>query len=78
MFAKHGLDVKLVPFTTDADLDAALAANKIQAGNIATHTAIKLIQNNKTDMKLILFMDQSMPAADAGSAVISGAVDVVI
>ena len=62
LFAKHGLDVQLVAFTTDADLDAALAANRIQAGNIATHTAIKLIQNNKTDMKLILFMDQSMKA----------------
>src|SRR3954447_26420450 len=41
LFKANGLDeVEIVNFTTDADLNAALASGQIQCGNIATHTAM--------------------------------------
>ena len=40
LFKKVGLDsVDIVNFTTDADINAALAAGQLQCSNIATHTA---------------------------------------
>lgn len=61
LFKKHGLNVELVDFTKDVDLADALAAGKIHAGNVATHTAIKMM-NKDIKIKLILFMDASYEA----------------
>ncbi len=44
LFKQAGLDgVEIVNFTTDADINAALAAGQLQCGNIATHTAMNFI-----------------------------------
>src|SRR3954468_9210294 len=44
LFKKVGLEsVEIVNFTTDADIDAALAAGQLQCGNIATHTAMNFM-----------------------------------
>ena len=41
LFKEQGLDdVEIVNFTTDADLNAALASGQLDCGNIATHTAM--------------------------------------
>jgi NitT/TauT family transport system substrate-binding protein len=44
LFKAAGLEgVELVNFTTDSDLNAALASGQLQCGNIATHTAMNFI-----------------------------------
>src|SRR5687767_3645578 len=41
LFKANGLEsVEIVNFTTDAEINAALAAGQLQCGNIATHTAM--------------------------------------
>ncbi len=58
----NGLEqVELVNFTTDADLNAALASGQIQAGNIATHTAMAFAAAG-LPIKIIFLMDVSMTA----------------
>jgi NitT/TauT family transport system substrate-binding protein len=68
-FAKEGLNVNLIVFQQDADLNSALAADRTQVANIATHTSIKLILNNHLAITPVLILDDS-EGADAmlGSA----------
>lgn len=63
-FAKEGVDVNLVNFQQDADLNAGLASGRIQVANIATHTSIKLILNNQLPITPVLLLDDS-EGADA-------------
>lgn len=45
LFADHDLDVKVTNFNTDADINAALASGELDGANIATHTAMKMIES---------------------------------
>lgn len=61
MFAKYGLNVELIDFVQDSDVNAALASNQMEAANLATHTAIKLY-NAGLDIRIVLLMDASYEA----------------
>ncbi|MFO1209738.1 MAG: ABC transporter substrate-binding protein [Amaricoccus sp.] len=62
LFGKEGLaDVEIVNFTTDADINAALAAGQLQAGNIATHTAMNFIAAG-LPIKIVALLDVSKTA----------------
>lgn len=63
MFAEHGLDTKITNFSEDAQINAALASGKIDSANIATHTAMKMIESG-IPITAVLLEDQS-EAADA-------------
>ena len=59
---RQGLDdVEIVNFTTDADINAALAAGQLQAGNIATHTAMNFIAAG-LPIKIVALLDVSKTA----------------
>jgi len=62
LFKAHGLDqVEIVNFTTDADLNAALAAGQLQCGNIATHTSMAFAAAG-LPIKIVALLDVSMTA----------------
>lgn len=62
LFEKEGLDdVEVVNFNTDADINAALAAGQLQAGNIATHTAMNFIANG-LPIRIVALLDVSKTA----------------
>ena len=62
LFKDEGLDdVEIVNFTTDADINAALAAGQLQAGNIATHTAMNFIAAG-LPIKIVALLDVSKTA----------------
>ena len=62
LFAAEGLDdVEVINFTTDADINAALAAGQLQAGNIATHTAMNFIAAG-LPIKIVALLDVSKTA----------------
>jgi NitT/TauT family transport system substrate-binding protein len=75
-FAKEGLNVQLITFQQDADLNAALASGHTQVANIATHTSIKLILNSHVAITPVLVLDDS-EGADAilGSSSIKSIAD---
>lgn len=62
LFKAQGLEgVELVNFTTDADLNAALASGQLQCGNIATHTAMNFMAAG-LPIKIVLLLDVSTTA----------------
>src|SRR5690349_8787168 len=62
LFKANGLDeVEIVNFTTDADLNAALASGQVQCGNIATHTAMAFAAAG-LPIKIVALLDVSMTA----------------
>ncbi|HEX2432073.1 MAG TPA: ABC transporter substrate-binding protein [Aestuariivirgaceae bacterium] len=62
LFKQAGLDsVEIVNFTTDADINAALAAGQLQCGNIATHTAMNFIAAG-LPLKIVALLDVSKTA----------------
>lgn len=62
LFTSVGLDdVEVVNFTTDADINAALAAGQVQCGNIATHTAMAFAAAG-LPIKIVALLDVSMTA----------------
>jgi NitT/TauT family transport system substrate-binding protein len=64
LFAQQGLgDVQIVNFTQDKDINAALASGQLDGSNIATHTALAMVQAG-LKIKVVLLEDLSM-AADA-------------
>jgi NitT/TauT family transport system substrate-binding protein len=63
-FQKEGLNVQLITFQQDADLNTALASGHTQVANIATHTSIKLILNSHVAITPVLVLDDS-EGADA-------------
>ncbi len=68
MFAAHNLEVELVEFVQDTEVNAAFASGEMDAANLATHTAIKLFANG-VDLKVILLEDASYEA----DAIMAGA-----
>ena len=75
-FQKEGLNVQLITFQQDADLNAALASGHTQVANVATHTSIKLILNSHVAITPVLVLDDS-EGADAilGSSSIKSVAD---
>jgi NitT/TauT family transport system substrate-binding protein len=62
LFKANGLDdVEIVNFTTDAEINAALAAGQLQCGNIATHTAMAFAAAG-LPIKIAALLDVSMTA----------------
>ncbi len=68
LFDKYGLDVELVEFIQDQDVNAALASGDMDAANLATHTAIKLFGNG-LEIRIVLLEDASYEA----DAILAGA-----
>jgi NitT/TauT family transport system substrate-binding protein len=61
IFEKYKLDVELVDFIEDKEVNAAFASGKMDAANLATHTAIKLFAAG-LDLKIVLLQDASYEA----------------
>ncbi|MEI8334634.1 MAG: ABC transporter substrate-binding protein [Chloroflexota bacterium] len=61
LFKANGLDVKVSSFTTDDEINAALVAGQIDGANVATHTALRLMQAG-TPLTAVLVLDQSNTA----------------
>ena len=62
LFAAQGLaDVEIVNFTADTDMNAAMAAGHLEAGVLATHTAISFLQAG-LPIKIVMLMDISTTA----------------
>lgn len=61
LFEKHGLQVGLVDFVEDKEVNAALASGEMDAANLATHTAVKLFAAG-LDIRIILLEDASYEA----------------
>ena len=43
IFKKNGLDVKIINFSTDDQINAAFASGKLEGTNVATHTALRFV-----------------------------------
>jgi NitT/TauT family transport system substrate-binding protein len=61
IFEKYGLQVELVDFLEDKEVNAAFASGDMDAANLATHTAIKLYASG-LDLKIVLLEDASYEA----------------
>ena len=61
LFEKYGLDVELVDFVEDKEVNAAFASGEMDAANLATHTAIKLYSTG-LGLKVVLLEDTSTKA----------------
>jgi NitT/TauT family transport system substrate-binding protein len=61
IFEKNGLQVELVDFVEDKEVNAAFASGNMEAANLATHTAIKLFAAG-VDLKIVLLEDASYEA----------------
>ena len=62
LFAKQGLsDVEVINFNEDKDINAALASGQLDAANIATHTAIGMIEAG-LPVKAVMLLDFSLKA----------------
>lgn len=60
-FADHGLDVEVVDFTWDQDMNAALASGRLDVEAAATNTMIAMI-NQGVDVQAFLLLDASYQA----------------
>jgi NitT/TauT family transport system substrate-binding protein len=60
-FADHGLDVEVIDFTWDQDMNAALASGQLDVEAAATNTLIALI-NQGVDAQAFLLLDASFEA----------------
>ncbi|WP_227324164.1 ABC transporter substrate-binding protein [Acidisoma silvae] len=62
IFAAHGLnDVRIVNFTEDKDLNAALASGQLDVANVATHTAMVMAASG-LPIKVVMLLDFSLKA----------------
>ena len=61
-FQKHGLDVNIVNFQTDADRDSALIAGKTDVSNEPTNGIIRFDSTGKATMRALIFEDASLGA----------------
>lgn len=62
LFAAQGLDsVEIVNFTADTDMNAAFAGGSLEAGVLASHTAISFMQAG-LPVKIVMLMDVSTTA----------------
>jgi len=60
-FADHGLDVEIIDFTWDKDMNAALASGQLDVEAVATNTMIAMI-NQGVDAQAFLLLDASFEA----------------
>ncbi len=60
-FADHGLDVEVIDFTWDQDMNAALASGRLDVEAVATNTMIAMI-NQGVDAQAFLLLDASFEA----------------
>lgn len=60
-FADHGLDVEVIDFTWDQDMNAALASGRLDVEAAATNTLIALL-NQGVDAQAFLLLDASYEA----------------
>jgi len=60
-FEKHGIDVKIVNFNTDAARESAFVSGKTDATNMPTHTAL-LFGQQGVPAKMVLLEDESLTA----------------
>jgi NitT/TauT family transport system substrate-binding protein len=60
-FADHGLDVEVIDFTWDQDMNAALASGRLHVEAAATNTLIALL-NQGVDAQAFLLLDASFEA----------------
>jgi NitT/TauT family transport system substrate-binding protein len=58
---KHGVKIQASTFTTDADINSAFAAHRIDAENLATHTGVRFLGSG-VPLKFVLFEDVSLTA----------------
>lgn len=62
LFAAEGLErVELINFNEDRDMNAALASGRIDAGNLATHTAMAMVAAG-LPVKIVMLLDQATSA----------------
>jgi NitT/TauT family transport system substrate-binding protein len=61
IFKKNGLDVKIINFATDDQINAAFASGKIDGTNVATHTALRFVGQG-LPLKAVLLEDVSLNA----------------
>ena len=57
----NGVDLQITNFSTDADINSAFAANKIDVENLATHTGLRFLGAG-VPLKFVLFEDVSRTA----------------
>jgi NitT/TauT family transport system substrate-binding protein len=67
IFEKNGLDVKIINFSTDDQINSAFASGKIDGTNVATHTALRFVAQG-LPLKAVLLEDVSLEA----DAILSG------
>lgn len=60
-FKSNGVNATITNFDTDSDMNAALAAGKIQAASVASHSAIQVVENG-VDVSIVLILDASEKA----------------
>ncbi|MDR3070032.1 MAG: ABC transporter substrate-binding protein, partial [Propionibacteriaceae bacterium] len=60
-FTENNLEVELPDFDADADMVAALASGQVDAMNVASHTALRMIEEG-VDIKVVLLLDASTSA----------------
>ncbi len=60
-FADHGLDVEVIDFTWDQDMNAAMASGRLDVEAVATNTMIAMI-NQGVDAQAFLLLDASFQA----------------
>lgn len=65
-FKDQGITATITNFDTDADMNAAIAAGKIQAGNVGTQSALQMLENN-VDVSVLMVLD----ASETADAIIS-------
>jgi NitT/TauT family transport system substrate-binding protein len=61
IFKKNGLDVKIINFSTDDQINSAFASGKIDGTNVATHTALRFVSQG-LPLKAVLLEDVSLKA----------------
>lgn len=66
MFKDNDTSVKITSFDADADINAALASGKIDAANVASHTALRFIESG-VPVTIVLVLD----ASETADAIIS-------
>jgi NitT/TauT family transport system substrate-binding protein len=66
-FKKRGIETTITSFNDDATLDAALASGKVDVANIASHTALKMIQSG-FPITIVALLD----ASETADAILGG------
>jgi NitT/TauT family transport system substrate-binding protein len=61
-FQKHGLNVNIVNFQTDADRDSSLIAGRTDVSNEPTNGIIRFDSTGKAHLKAVIFEDASLGA----------------